>query len=59
MRGNNIKEGVGDGHIIKDGVVGPGHQANCLAGAWFPFSLLYNAATREAEDSLRNVRRFE
>ena len=22
-----------NGHIIEDGVVGPGHQANCLAGA--------------------------
>ena len=24
-----------NGHIFEYGVVGPGHQANCLADAWF------------------------
>jgi hypothetical protein len=25
-----------NGHIIEDGVVGPGHQTNLPPGTWFP-----------------------
>ena len=38
QEGNIIKEGCrSKGHIIKDGVVGPGQQANCLGGHLVPF----------------------